>query len=124
LADPEKITQIKHPTETLVFADAGLIQNLAVTNVDLWVEAKNQQFLYFRTPVDRPWYTDDPERPIGRHNQRCNGGFADGHAAAARVSTFGLQYWAGQDPSGKVATGNPKLGGNGRYDPRWMWDLE
>ena len=127
LADPEKITRIKRPTETLVFADAGLIQNPAVTNVDLWVETKNQQFLYFRTPVDSfggSWYQDDPQRPVGRHNHRCHGGFADGHAAAARVSTFGFQYFPGKDPSGASATGNPKVGGNGKYDPRWMWDLE
>jgi len=128
LADPEKITRIKRPTETLVFADSGLIQNTTVTNVDLWVETKNQQFLYFRTPVDRwqstIYYDIDPERPIGRHNQRCNGGFADGHAAAERVSTYGLQYFPGKDASGAIATGHPRNSGNGRYDPRWKWDLE
>jgi prepilin-type processing-associated H-X9-DG protein len=93
----------------------------------LWVETKDQQFLYFRTPVDSfggTWYESDPQRPVGRHNHRCHGGFADGHAAAARVSTFGLQYFPGRDPSGAFATGNPKVGGKGKYDPRWMWDLE
>jgi len=128
LADPEKVTRIKRPTETLVFADAGLIQNPTVTNPDLWVETKNQQFLYFRTPVDRwqstIYYDIDPERPIGRHNQRCNGAFADGHAAAERVSTYGLQYFPGKDASGAIATGHPRNSGNGRYDPRWKWDLE
>jgi prepilin-type N-terminal cleavage/methylation domain-containing protein/prepilin-type processing-associated H-X9-DG protein len=127
LADPEKITRIKRPTDTLVFADSGLIQNTTVTNVDLWVETKNQQFLYFRTPVDRwqstIYYDIDPERPIGRHNQRCNGGFADGHAAAERVSTYGLQYFPGKDGA-FAATGHPRNSGNGRYDPRWKWDLE
>jgi prepilin-type N-terminal cleavage/methylation domain-containing protein/prepilin-type processing-associated H-X9-DG protein len=127
LADPEKITRIKHPTDTLVFADAGLIQNFTQTNGDLWVETKAMQALYFRTPVDTfggSFYMDDPERAVGRHNRRCNGGFADGHAVAERVSTFGFQYWPGRDASGAVATGNPKVGGNGKYDPRWMWDLE
>ena len=127
LAGAEKLTRIKHPTDTLAFADAGLIQNPAVTNVDLWVEKMNQQFLYFRTPANSSlgnWYNTDPQRPAGRHNARCNGGFADGHAAIARVSTFGFQYWPGKDPSGKAATGNSWAGGNGKYDPRWMWDLE
>jgi type II secretory pathway pseudopilin PulG len=25
---------------------------------------------------------------------------------------------------GATATGIPSLGGNGKYDPRWMWDPE
>jgi prepilin-type N-terminal cleavage/methylation domain-containing protein/prepilin-type processing-associated H-X9-DG protein len=128
LADPEKVSRVKHPTDTLVFADSGLIQNTTVTNVDLWVEVKDKQGLFFRTPVDRwqstIYYDIDPQRPIGRHNQRCNGAFADGHAAAERVSTYGLQYFPGTDASGAVATGHPRNSGNGKYDPRWKWDLE
>ena len=29
-----------------------------------------------------------------------------------------------KDPSGVSATGLPALGGNGKYDPTWMWDPE
>jgi prepilin-type N-terminal cleavage/methylation domain-containing protein/prepilin-type processing-associated H-X9-DG protein len=127
LVGPMKISSIKHPVDTLVLADAGLITNPTQKNPDLWVEQKTQQQLYFRTPLNDlsgGYYTSDPERPCNRHNQRCTGAFADGHGAAARVSTFGFQYFPGQDPTGASATGIPSLGGNGKYDPRWMWDPE
>ena len=127
LVDPLKITRIKRPVDTLVLADAGLIANLTETKPDLWVEQKDMQQLYFRTPLNDlsgGYYTSDPQRAFNRHNQRCTGAFADGHAAAARVSIFGFQYFPGKDPSGAPATGIPALGGNGKYDPRWMWDPE
>jgi prepilin-type processing-associated H-X9-DG protein len=127
LNTPIKITRVKHPTDTLVTADAGLIVNYTETRPDLWVEKKDAQQLYFRTPLNDlsgGYYTSDPERAFNRHNQRCTGAFADGHGAAARVSTFGFQYFPGQDSTGAQATGLPELGGNGRYDPRWMWDPE
>jgi len=127
LVTPMKISRIKQPVDTLVLADAGLIANPTETKPDLWVEQKDRQQLYFRTPLNDlsgGYYTSDPQRAFNRHNQRCTGAFADGHAAATRVSTFGFQYFPGKDPSGASATGIPSLGGNGRYDPRWMWDPE
>jgi len=127
LVDPVKITRVKHPTDTLVLADAGLIANFTEAKPDLWVERPNLQQLYWRTPLNDlsgGYYTSDPERAFNRHNQRCTGAFADGHAAAARVSTFGFQFFPGKDPSGAAATGLPELGGNGRYDIRWLWDPE
>jgi prepilin-type N-terminal cleavage/methylation domain-containing protein/prepilin-type processing-associated H-X9-DG protein len=127
LVDPLKISRLKHPVDTLVLADAGLISNPTETKPDLWVEQKDMQQLYFRTPLNDlsgGYYTSDPQRAFNRHNHRCTGAFADGHAAAARVSIFGFQYFPGNDPSGAPATGIPALGGNGKYDPRWMWDPE
>jgi prepilin-type N-terminal cleavage/methylation domain-containing protein/prepilin-type processing-associated H-X9-DG protein len=128
LVDPMKISNIKHPVDTLVLADAGLIANPAQTNPDLWVVQEVMQQLYFRTPVNDlsgdTYYTSFPYRAFNRHNHRCTGAFADGHAAAPRVSTFGFQYFPGRDPSGASATGLPSVGGNGKYDPRWMWDAE
>ena len=127
LVTPMKISRIKQPVDTLVLADAGLIANPTETKPDLWVEQKDRQQLYFRTPLNDlsgGYYTSDPQRAFNRHNQRCTGAFADGHAAATRVSTFGFQYFPGKDPSGATATGIPALGGNGRYDPRWLWDPE
>jgi prepilin-type N-terminal cleavage/methylation domain-containing protein/prepilin-type processing-associated H-X9-DG protein len=127
LVTPLKLSEIKRPTDTLVYADAGLIANPAQKDPDVWTEVKNMQFMYFRTPLNDKsggYYTSDPQRPIGRHNKRCNGGFADGHATADRVSTYGFQFYPGVDPSGAAATGIPALGGNGKYDPRWLWDLE
>ena len=125
--NPIKITRVKNPVGTLVLADAGLIANPTEINPDSWFEVKDQQQLYFRTPLNDlsgGYYTSDPERAFNRHNKRCVGAFADGHAAASRVSSFGFQYFPGKDESGATATGLPELGGNGKYDPRWLWDPE
>jgi prepilin-type N-terminal cleavage/methylation domain-containing protein/prepilin-type processing-associated H-X9-DG protein len=127
LVTPVKITRVKHPVDTLVLADAGLIANSTEPNPDLWVERKNLQQLYFRTPLNDlsgGYWTSDPQRAFSRHNKRCTGAFADGHGAAARASSFGFQFFPGKDASGATATGLPELGGNGRYDPRWLWDPE
>ena len=127
LHTPEKISRIKKPVDTIVLADAGLVSNPTERNPDLWGEQKNQQQLYFRTPLNNltgGYYDSDPERPVNRHNQRCVGVYADGHALAVRVGTLGLQFFPGKDPAGQSATGNPLLGGNGKYDSRWLWDLE
>ena len=124
--NPEKISRIKRPSESVPFADSGLIANPSERNPDLWVEKLNLQNLYYRTPRNEGYYTDDPQRPVNRHNKRCNAGFADGHAAAIRVSILGLQYFPGTAPPGVrgQALGNSKWGGNDIYDTRWMWDLE
>jgi prepilin-type N-terminal cleavage/methylation domain-containing protein/prepilin-type processing-associated H-X9-DG protein len=123
---PAKVSAIKHPVETVPYADTGLVANPTERNPDLWIEKKDMQQLYYRTPANTGYYTDDPQRPVARHNGRCNAGFADGHAAAIKVSLIGLQYYPGKSPSGKTALGNPRWasGGNNIYDERWMWDLE
>ena len=127
LEKPEKISRIRNPTDTVILADAGLVKNKTETKPDLWFEVKDQQELYFRTPLNNltgGYYDSDPERAINRHNQRCTCAFADGHAAPLRVSALGFQYFPGKNPAGQSATGNPLLGGNAKYDPRWLWDLE
>src|ERR1051325_1620259 len=112
-----KLNALKNPARKISFADAGLIGNPLAPDPDKWVEVPNQQSLYYRTPTNRGWYNDDPERPVGRHNFRCNGGFADGHAKTIKVSEIGLQFFG----PGVTASGIPWLGGNGKYDERWMW---
>jgi prepilin-type N-terminal cleavage/methylation domain-containing protein/prepilin-type processing-associated H-X9-DG protein len=127
LNTPEKVTRIKKPVDTIVLADAGLIANPTSKQPDDWVEKPDKSFLYFRTPLNDlagGYYTDDPQRVIGRHNRRCSGGFADGHGEAARVSSLGFQYFPGKSASGGTATGLTLFGGNGVHDPRWKWDLE
>ena len=127
LVNPLKISRIKRPVDTLVLADAGLISNPTATDPDVWVEVKDRQQLYFRTPLNElsgGYWTSDPERAFNRHSKRCTGAYADCHAAAVRVSKLGFQYFPGKDAAGVTATGLPELGGNGRYDPRWMWDPE
>ncbi|HWQ91663.1 MAG TPA: prepilin-type N-terminal cleavage/methylation domain-containing protein [Clostridia bacterium] len=127
LVDPVKISRVKVPVDTLVLADAGLIANPTEPQPDRWVEQKNMQQLYFRTPLNNlsgGYYSSEPQRPVNRHNQRCMAAFADGHAASARVSTFGFQYFPGKDASGATALGLAELGGNNRFDRRWLWDPE
>jgi prepilin-type processing-associated H-X9-DG protein len=121
-----KLSEFKHPVDTVPYVDAGLISNPKEHNPDLWLETKDQQELYYRTPANTDYYDSDPERPVGRHNKRCNAGFADGHAGAIRVSLLGLQYYPGTGPNGQAAWGNRRWARNGNniYDPRWMWDLE
>ena len=123
---PAKLSDIKHPSESVPYADAGLIANPRERDPDVWVEKKDQQSFYYRTPANSGYYDDDPERPVNRHSQRCNAGFSDGHGAPIRVSLIGLQHYPGKDGAGRPAYGNPRWasGGNNIHDPRWMWDLE
>ena len=119
-----KLASVKRPVESIPIADAGLIKNQTEKNPDLWVETKGQQYLYWRTPNNIGYYNDVPQRPVPRHNNRCNGGYVDGHSEAIRVSIIGLQYFPGKTADGKTATGSTWLGGNGLSDPRWQWDRE
>jgi prepilin-type N-terminal cleavage/methylation domain-containing protein/prepilin-type processing-associated H-X9-DG protein len=116
-----KLTSLTQPVKRMPFVDSGLIGNPRATNPDTWVEVPNQQALYWRVPSNLGWYDDDPQRAVGRHLNRCNGGFADGHAETIRVSAIGLQYFPGKSFSGQTATGIAWLGGNGLFDDRWMW---
>lgn len=121
IGNPDKISTIKRPSETVPFADTGLIVNPTEPNPDLWTEAQNQEFvIVYRTPNNWGYYDAAPTRPVNRHSGRCNMGFADGHAAGLRVSTIGLQFM----PGAKGETGSTKWGGNGFSDPRWMWDRQ
>jgi prepilin-type N-terminal cleavage/methylation domain-containing protein/prepilin-type processing-associated H-X9-DG protein len=121
-----KLSDIKHPVETVPYADSGLISNPTERNPDLWLETKDEQDFFYRTPDNSGYYDSDPQRPMGRHNQRCNAGFADGHAAPIRVSLLGLHYYPGKGINGQTAYGSRRWSskGNNIYDPRWMWDLE
>ena len=119
-----KLASVKRPSESVPIADAGIVVNLREKNPDNWVEKPNSAFLYWRTPTNRGWYDSEAQRVIGRHNRRANMGFVDGHASGAKVSTLGLQFFPGKDEAGREATGVTWLGGNERYDPRWMWDRE
>jgi prepilin-type N-terminal cleavage/methylation domain-containing protein/prepilin-type processing-associated H-X9-DG protein len=120
-----KLASVKHPSESVVMADDGLIANLAETNPDQWVEAPESAIMFWTTPSLRAYYSYlTPYRPIGRHGRRCTTSYADGHAQAVRVSELGLQYWPGKTADGQTAWGAEVWGGNGLYDPRWKWDRE
>lgn len=126
--DQTKQSKIKQPSATVPIADAGWIINAIDPNPDKWVEDPNTApLLYWRAPVNLGYYDSAPVRPVGRHNRKSNFAFADGHAALMKVSAIGLQFFPGSTTGGyaggQSATGS-WAGGNGRSDPRWMWDLE
>jgi prepilin-type N-terminal cleavage/methylation domain-containing protein len=118
-----KLASIVHPSETLAFSDAGLVTTATASDPDprKWKETPGCQLLYFLTP-DHPNYGNVPYRSINRHLNRCVAEFADGHSESTINERFGFQYYPGRAPDNSVATGEPILGGNGRYDYRWMWD--
>ncbi len=115
-----KVATVRRPVESIPLADAGYIANPVEKDPDKWVATPGAEFFYWRTPTTFGYYDTVPHRPVNRHNQRCNTGYADGHAQAVKVSLIGLQYFPGEDATGQKASGNRFLGGNGRSDPRWL----
>jgi prepilin-type N-terminal cleavage/methylation domain-containing protein/prepilin-type processing-associated H-X9-DG protein len=123
-----KLSRFLRPSHTAPFTDSGLVNTSAGgfnnNNPDAWVESANTNISFvYRTPANTGFYDSDPRRPLNRHSsgKRCTAAFVDGHAEAIPVSTMGLQYYPGKDGSGALATGSQ---GNGKYDDRWMWDLQ
>jgi hypothetical protein len=118
-----KLTQIAHPSTTIAFGDAGLIQNFQEPNPDNWYEYPGYQLLYFLTPSHPDYKANNPYRVLNRHLGRCVAAYPDGHSAASKASAFGFQYYPGKDPAtGTAALGDAFIGvGNGRYDERWRW---
>ena len=123
-----KLSRFARPGHTSAFADCGWINTSAGgfnnNNPDAWVETASTNIsIVYRTPANTGFYDSSPWRPLNRHSsgKRCTAAFVDGHAEAIPVSTMGLQYYPGKDSSGALATGSQ---GNGKYDDRWMWDLQ
>ena len=97
-----KEPQVSRPSASIVFADAGAV-TLATASLpadnwlpDLPYDATSLQTFgggvsYFRVPSDGNYPTGD-SRSLGRHNQRCNFGFFDGHAEALKNSKAGYNY--------------------------------
>lgn len=121
---PTKLARIKKPVATTPLVDFGLIGNWVEKDPDKWVAVPKELRPFWRTPNNTGWYDTDPQRPVNRHNKRGNTGYVDGHAEAIKVSLIGLQFYPGKNDAGQAATGVEWLGGNNRYDPRWLWDLE
>jgi prepilin-type N-terminal cleavage/methylation domain-containing protein/prepilin-type processing-associated H-X9-DG protein len=108
---PIRDTEVRKPSESLLFADAGLItpasQNL---NADLWVENKagavgadGTASTYFKSPNGDPsWWNNNPYRCVPRHGARVSIAWFDGHSEFLKNSRIGFQFAEG--------------------DPRAMWD--
>ena len=106
---------VKKPTDSLVFADAGLVSSATQNNVnaDQWVEVAGATgsddgtgSTYFKSPTSAgaAWWNPDPTRSVPRHQGRLNAGWYDGHATLVKNSTIGFQYLEG--------------------DPNALWDLQ
>ncbi len=120
-----KLSSVKNPSESVVFADAGKAQNFMEKNPDLWKEIRGAQLLYFLTPSHPHYASINPHRMMPRHGGRAMSTWADGHGEAAKASKIGFQFYPGKAPDGSLAMGNAILGvGNDKWDPRWLWDRE
>jgi len=99
----QRENQISKPSSSIVFADAGAISLATATdpNADNWlpdnVPNSGGGVPQFYVPTIRTGalYTGNgssPTRSLSRHIQRCNFGFADGHAQALKNSQAGYIY--------------------------------
>jgi prepilin-type processing-associated H-X9-DG protein len=120
-----KFAGVKKPSESVVFGDAGKIQNFSEPQPDKWREIRGAQLLYFLTPDHPDYAAGNPYRMVNRHGGRGMSTWADGHAEPIKVRKIGLQYFPGTTADGQAARGDAIIGvGNGKYDPRWLWDRE
>ncbi|MEQ2008617.1 MAG: prepilin-type N-terminal cleavage/methylation domain-containing protein [Limisphaerales bacterium] len=102
-ANPSKVRELEvaRPAATVVLADAQDVANPMEPDPDKWIPtntvnqtARPWVCIIIRGPA-QPDYNTLPDRPVNRHNQRCNLGFVDGHAEIARASTVGFQFTNG-----------------------------
>ena len=114
---PVKDTLVAHASESLLFADAGVVSSATLnsTSADNWEEdtsTPGSGSTYFKSPNGTAaWWTATPAvRAVPRHQKRVNTTWYDGHAAAVKASTIGFID----------ATGNPRAEG----DPLALWDLK
>ena len=93
-------TEVRRPADTVVFADAQAVSNPTEPDPDKWIPANDTLggrewvCLLIRCPGTGD-YNFLPQRPVNRHGNRCNIGFADGHAEISRASKVGFQYPTG-----------------------------
>jgi prepilin-type N-terminal cleavage/methylation domain-containing protein/prepilin-type processing-associated H-X9-DG protein len=102
------LSDIVHPTATVIFGDTGLINKSTYNRLntpDEWVEQPNwislpnqESVCWFRTPDNVGYYDvyDDAnpacDRIVNRHNGMATCGFVDGHVKSMPVSKVGFQY--------------------------------
>lgn len=99
-----RTSMVRHPTDTVCFADAAYVQNHTETNADKWIVDVDRHYTWegfgvwlFETPAARNGqWNYNSVRVVNRHG-RANCAFADGHAVAVKSSTLGWQYPRGHD---------------------------
>jgi len=89
---PVKESSVRHPADTIIFADAGInaLANPTAANADQWYEAS--QTVGGGSCLLRcggPALPGQDATAIPRHAKRVSTGFVDGHAEAIKNSQFG-----------------------------------
>jgi len=92
MRSPVKESSVRHPSDTIIFADAGInaLANPTPANADQWYDASlvvGGGSCLLR--CGGPGLQGMDATSIPRHSKRVNLGFVDGHAEAMRNSQFG-----------------------------------
>jgi prepilin-type N-terminal cleavage/methylation domain-containing protein/prepilin-type processing-associated H-X9-DG protein len=82
-----KENQTMMPSQSIVFADAAALVDVAEANPDQWREVPATGCAYFRVPSDYESYPVGDSRSIPRHSRKVNAAYFDGHVTAVRNST-------------------------------------
>ena len=102
-----KASQVKHPVDTVTFADAGTAdaKSFNLTQPDTWVEDYSTGLgtgnVLFRVP---PGVIGGNQVVLARHNVRVNVTWFDGHTSTVRNSSLGWNCFPG--------------------DPGALWDMD
>ena len=92
-------TQVLHPSDTVIFADAGYVMTPptpTMANADSWVDdatggtGKASPLMRVGSSTQLGNSAFFTSTAIPRHNKRLNSGFVDGHAEVIRNSQLGL----------------------------------
>ena len=84
-------SSVSHPSQSIVFADAGGISNSNELDANNWSEVPGSGSVYFRVPSDSYSYPTGDARSVPRHLKHVNVAFFDGHAGAIKNSAIGYQ---------------------------------
>jgi len=91
-----KISHVRQPAKTVMYADSALIENFDEKNPDLWAQTNPEKPSYlFRTPNDGAggrYYNSNPKRVFNRHLGRVNVMNVDGHGENILASEIGFQF--------------------------------
>lgn len=87
---PVKELSIAKPSDTVFYADAGLINNPTQVNADKWLEVAETANVYFRVPSDAGNFASEPTRAVPRHSGKTAVGWGDGHSSLVKPGTIGF----------------------------------
>jgi len=100
-----KLSSVKRPSATVMFADSAYVDNVRETNADLWIASINRRnywkgygvWLFVTPPARNDQWHRNAVRVFNRHNGLANCAFVDGHVKAVKSSLLGWQYPRGDE---------------------------